>query len=182
MGTRQQYSKQKHFRLLAGLTSMFVSLSVIATPPSDAIPFYCSATAPVGTEVVLTCRRSDTRELVTPVPTGMLLFVTDIIANPAGTDTSGVFTATIGRYRSEYAFPGRPVLDLIGHPTAVLNFTTPYIILRPAADLAVANFAESDFDIEVWASGYMARTFVEPPAETVFQDGFEVQGQGKESD
>ena len=182
MDMRQRYSKQKSYGLLTGLMSMVVSLSVMATPPSDAIPFYCNTTAAVGTEVVLACWRSDTRELVTPVPAGMFLFVTDIIANPAGPETSGVFTASIGRDRSEYAFPGRPQLDLIGHPTEVLNFTTPHIILRPADELAVANYAESDFDIDVWVSGYMARTFVEPPAESVFLDGFELQDQGKESD
>ena len=129
--------------------------------------------------MVLECRRSDTRELVSPAPAGMFLFVTDIIVNPASTVTSGVFTASIGRDRDSSNFPGRPRLDLIGDPVEVLNFTTPYIILGQNEDLSVANFAESDFDIDVWASGYMAQTFVEPPAETIFQDSFEAQGQGK---
>jgi hypothetical protein len=103
----------------------------------------------------------------------MFLFVTDVLTNPASAAVDGVFTASLGRKQEGDAFLGHPSLDLIGQPEQALNFTTPYVVLWQNEDLLVANFAGSDFDIEVRASGYMAQTFVEPLGEIIFLDGFE---------
>jgi hypothetical protein len=152
---------------------LLLPVTVPAAPPAGAVPFYCSGTAEIGTEAVLECRRSDTREVITPVPSGMFLFVTDVLTNPASAAVDGVFTASLGRKQEGDAFLGHPSLDLIGQPEQALNFTTPYVVLWQNEDLLVANFAGSDFDIEVRASGYMAQTFVEPLGEIIFLDGFE---------
>lgn len=160
-------------RPAAVLVACLVHAPAPAAPPADAVPFFCSATAEIGTEAVLECRRSDTRELISPVPSGMFLFVTDVFTSPASAAVGGVFTASFGRDREGNDFPGQPSLDLIGFPVQVLNFTTPHVVLWQNEILSVANFAESDFDIEVRASGYLAPTFVEPLAEIILRDGFE---------
>lgn len=157
----------------AALAVLLLPEAAPAAPPDDAVPFFCSATAAIGTEALLECRRSDSRELISTVPSGMLLFVTDVMTNPASTAVEGVFMATFGRDLADSDLPGTPSLDLIGHPVQALNFTTPYLVLSPDEILSVANFAESDFDIEVRASGYLAQTFVQPSAEVILLDGFE---------
>ena len=167
------YSRLGAARNVAALTALLLPASVPAAFPADAVPFFCSAVVKIGTEAVLECRRSDTRELIAAVPTAMFLFVTDVLTNPASAAIEGVFTASFGRDREGNDFPGPPRLDLIGHPVQALNFTTPYVILMPGESLSVANFAESDFDIEVRASGFMAQTVVEPPGEIILKDGFE---------
>ena len=158
---------------VVALAILLLHAPLSAAPPNDAVPVYCSATAEVGTEAIFECRRSDTRELIAPLPSGTYLFVTDVMTNPASAAVDGVFTASFGRDLEGNDFPGEPQLDLIGQPVQVLNFTTPYVVLRQNETLAVANFAESDFGIEVRVSGYMAQTFVEPPSEILLQDGFE---------
>ncbi|MBB6086720.1 hypothetical protein [Wenzhouxiangella marina] len=153
--------------------ALLISPSTPATPPVDAVPFYCAATVEPGSEALLECRRSDTRELIPVVPPGLFLFITDVMTQPASEAVEGVFTASFGRDQQGSDFPGTPSLDLIGHPFQMLNFTTPYVILAEGEALAVANSAQSDFAIEVRASGYLSGTFVEPPPAVIFLDRFE---------
>ena len=159
-----------------GLASMFaLALGIDAragvTPPGDAAPFLCVSGVGVGVEVALVCRRADDGVIITPVPAGLYLYVTDIVVNPNNVATSGVFTASIGRDDAS-EFPNTPSLDLIGSPTQQLHFTTPYLVLRGGEQLATRNDADSPFPIDVRVSGYLAGTFVEqPPA--IFSDGFE---------
>lgn len=155
------------------LAALVASPATAAEPPVDAVPFFCAATVEAGSEALLECRRSDTRELIPTVPPGAFLFITDVMTLPASEAVGGVFTASFGRDQAASNFPGTPSLDLIGHPFQVLNFTTPFVILREGEALSVANSVQSDFAIEVRASGYLAATFVEPPPEVIFLDGFE---------
>jgi hypothetical protein len=142
-----------------------------AAPPADAVPFLCVSGVGVAFEATLTCRRADSGVIITPVPTGLYLHVTDIVVNPNNIATSGVFTGSIGRDDAS-DYPNTPSLDLIGAPTQQLHFTTPYLVLRGGEQLAVRNDASSLFPIDVRVSGFLSGTFVQPPP-AIFADGFE---------
>ena len=121
------------------------------------IPVFCTTGAGVGFEQVLTCRRAETRASFSSVPDGMFLHVTDVSITRNNVATTGSFAALIGRDDAG-AFPTYPNLDLTGRPIGVhaLHFRAPHIVLRAGESLAIANFAESDFSVDVYVSGFLA--------------------------
>lgn len=139
---------------LAGLCALCAGAS--AAPPG-AIPFHCVDGAGAGFESIVTCRRSDSRASFTTIPAGMFLHITDIVVNPNNAATVGTFKALLGRDDAD-AFATSPSVDLIGSPTQVLHFSTPYLVFREGETMSLHNYASSDFPIDLRLSGYLAPT------------------------
>jgi hypothetical protein len=129
------------------------------------IPFYCN-------ELILSpeniedpnCFRADTRTLVTPVPEGFNLVLTDVVTNRnALSPTGGSFFLEIGRADSG-AFPVPPNFDFSGDPaqSPTIHFTSPYVVLGPGESLRAQNGIRVSTPnasiVDVFLSGYIVRT------------------------
>ena len=151
------HSKRPPLLLVAALLLPTVA---VHAAPSDAIPVYCFNSVGVSGESTLVCRRADNRTMVTPVPTGYYLHITDIVVVPNNVATTGTFTASLGLDNAG-AFPSTPVIDLIGSPSQQLHFTNPYLVFEPGEQISVANNSSSAFPIDVRLAGYLS-TIVAP--------------------
>jgi hypothetical protein len=138
------------------LTVLLVGTDSALAAPPGAIPVYCAGTALEGEERLLTCRRADTRAVVTPVPADMFLHITDILVNPNNVATSGVYSLVVGRDDAG-EYPGLPYVDLLGEAAGSYHFSTPYLVFRNGEDIASRAVPSSQLlAIDVRASGYLA--------------------------
>lgn len=135
-----------------------------------AIPFYCPEvilTKGASEQDNVTCYRSDTRAVVTPVPAGQLMLITDIVARAnALVDPGDSRTASIRYGRNSGGnFPVTPShsirvkLGELNH----LRFSTPYVVLQGGELLGAYNgdVSTKGFTVNVSFSGYLipATTF-----------------------
>jgi len=122
------------------------------------IPVYCAEIGliPRNTLKNITCLRADTREIVTPVPDGYFLFVTDVVTNRNNLATSGLAFINISRNNGS-TFGAPPRLQYTYNPTETshLRFSSSYLIFHEGERLAA--FGSGDVLVDLFISGYLVK-------------------------
>ena len=140
-----------------------VQNDVNVTSTVKKVPVYCleAILQPAGAARTPDCYRSDNRQLVTPVPEGYRLAITDVVTNRnALSNPGGAFFVSL---TTDGPGPApKPRFDFSGDPalSPTLHFTSPYVVLLPGETprLSNGNFANQNGRIvDVYLSGYIAK-------------------------
>jgi len=147
-----------------GAANKVVVVPLFGSSPTGiaAIPVYCNeAVLSAGASGLdnITCQRADTRAVITPVPAGHFLFITDIVVNRNSLVSSGRAFITVGR-NSGGTFVSSPrfnfSIENITKPNH-LTFSTPYLVFREGESIGAINGDSTGSGVaaDIFISGYL---------------------------
>lgn len=117
------------------------------------VPVKCVASANVAATVEAGCQAFDGTAFTsgTRVPPGYYLLVTDIVARPGGTATTGAWNFEIVGGPGYYYIP----FSTQTRVTLSEHFTAPFLVLRAGEPVSLRNLSSSSGAVDVFISGLL---------------------------